>query len=78
MTPSSKIVDELIGYDVKGLAFFYFSYRAPEPQDDRNLMSSLLVQLVRCLSRIDSKAKESVRYFVPTGFYTLCERHYPS
>ena len=75
---SSTAIDTLLGRRSGFLAYFYFSFRRSELQDERTLISGLIMQLVRSLTRetCPNGGNKGPSYFVPRSFYNLYKCHH--
>jgi ankyrin repeat protein len=70
---SSNIIDQIDNQRLGALAYFYFTFRRNERQDLRNLMHSLLAQLVRGLVREDEQQPQL--YHVPRAYQELYDKY---
>ena len=75
---SSTAIDTLLERRSGFLAYFYFSFRRIELQDERTLISGLIMQLVRSLTRETylNGGNKGPSYFVPRSFYDLHKSHH--
>jgi hypothetical protein len=66
---SANIIDEIETKGLGALAYFYFTFRRTERQDLRDLLYSLLTQLVRRLIVEDERQRH--HYRLPRAFHNL-------
>lgn len=74
---SSTAIDTIFERRSGFLAYFYFSFRRSEVQNERTLISALIMQLVRSFTRevFVNGGNKGPSYHVPKSFYDLYKAH---